>query len=70
AVTSGAVSGIELIPLRIKQFQLVPASASDTEWIQQTLDRESRHFAASVIMTALGRLTVSSTATSEVDLIT
>lgn len=70
AVTSGAVSGIELIPLRIKQFQLMPASASDTEWIQQTLDRESGHFAARVIMTAPGRLTVSSTATSEVDLIT
>ena len=33
AVTSGAVSGIELVPLCIKQFQLVPASASDTEWI-------------------------------------
>ena len=31
AVTSGAVNGIELVPLCIKQFQLVPASASDTE---------------------------------------
>ena len=67
AVTSGAVNGIELVPLCIKQFQLVPASASDTEWIQQTLDRESGHFATSVLVTAPGRLTVSSTARSEID---
>jgi poly-gamma-glutamate capsule biosynthesis protein CapA/YwtB (metallophosphatase superfamily) len=67
AVTSGTVSGIELIPLCIKQFQLVPASASDTDWIQQTLDREGRHFGTSVVVTAPGRLTVSSTATGEID---
>lgn len=67
AVTSGTVSGIELIPLCIKQFQLVPASASDTAWIQQTLDRESRRFGTSVVVTAPGRLTVSSTATGEID---
>ena len=67
AVTSGTVSGIELIPLCIKQFQLVPASASDTEWIQQTLNRESGQFATSVVVTAPGRLTVSSTATGEID---
>jgi len=67
AVTSGTVSGIELIPLCIKQFQLVPASASDTDWIQQTLDRESRHFGTSVVVTTPGRLTASSIATGEID---
>jgi len=61
-ITSGAVSNIELVPLRIRQFQLVAASATDVEWIQQTLDSESRRFATGVRVTAPGRLTVSSTA--------
>ena len=61
AAASGAVSSIELVPLCIKKFQLVPASTADIEWIRQTLDSEGRQFATSVAVTAPGRLTVSST---------
>jgi poly-gamma-glutamate synthesis protein (capsule biosynthesis protein) len=64
---SGAVSGIDLVPLCIKRFQLVPASAADAEWLRKTLDRESHRFGTSVVMAAPGRLTVRSTVTSEVD---
>ncbi|HMA57338.1 MAG TPA: CapA family protein [Pseudolabrys sp.] len=64
---SGAVSGINLVPLCIKRFQLVPASTADAEWLRKTLDRESHRFGTSVVMAAPGRLTVRSTVTSEVD---
>ena len=66
AATSGAVSCIELVPLRIKQFKLVAASAGDIEWLQQTLNRESRQFATSVAVTSPGHLTVRSIA-GEID---
>jgi poly-gamma-glutamate capsule biosynthesis protein CapA/YwtB (metallophosphatase superfamily) len=66
AATSGAVSCIELVPLGIKQFKLVPASAGDIEWLQHTLNRESRRFATSVVVTSPGHLTVRSVA-GEID---
>ncbi len=66
AAKSGAVSSIALVPLRIKQFKLVPASAGDIEWLQQTLNRESRQFATSVVVTSPGHLTVRSIA-GEID---
>ena len=61
APTSGTVSGIEIIPLCIKQLRLVPASVADFEWIRQTLDSESRKFATIVTATTPSRLTASST---------
>jgi poly-gamma-glutamate synthesis protein (capsule biosynthesis protein) len=67
AVTSGVVSSIELVPLCIKRFQLVPASAADIEWIQRTLDSESHQFGTSVVVTVPRRLTVRSTVTGEID---
>ena len=66
AATSGAVSCIELVPLGIKQFKLVPASAGDIEWLQHTLNRESRQFATSVVVTSPGHLTARSDA-GEID---
>ncbi|HET8544161.1 MAG TPA: poly-gamma-glutamate biosynthesis protein, partial [Pseudolabrys sp.] len=56
--TDGTVSGIEIVPLSIKQMRLVQASATDVEWIKDTLDTESRKFATTVTMASPGRLTI------------
>jgi poly-gamma-glutamate capsule biosynthesis protein CapA/YwtB (metallophosphatase superfamily) len=56
--TDGTVSGIEIIPLSIKQMRLVRASTVDVEWMRNRLDAESRKFATSVAMAAPDRLTV------------
>ena len=58
AATDGTVSGIEIVPLSIKQMRLVQASATDVEWIRDTLDTESRKFGATVTMASPGRLTM------------
>jgi poly-gamma-glutamate capsule biosynthesis protein CapA/YwtB (metallophosphatase superfamily) len=60
--TDGSVSGIEIIPLSIKQMRLARASTADVEWIRATLDTESRKFATDVVTAAPGRLTVSAKA--------
>jgi poly-gamma-glutamate capsule biosynthesis protein CapA/YwtB (metallophosphatase superfamily) len=56
--TDGTVSGLEIIPLSIKQMRLVRASTVDVEWMRNRLDAESRKFATSVAMAAPDRLTV------------
>jgi poly-gamma-glutamate synthesis protein (capsule biosynthesis protein) len=61
ATNDGSVIGIEIIPLSIKQMQLVRASTADVEWTRDTLDAESRKFATSVAMAAPDRLTVTPT---------
>ena len=58
AATDGTVSGIEIVPLSIKQMRLVQASATDVEWIRDTLDTESRKFGTIVTMASPGRLTI------------
>jgi poly-gamma-glutamate synthesis protein (capsule biosynthesis protein) len=55
---SGALSGIEIVPLRIRRFQLAHASAEDIDWLRQTLDRESKEFRTRVLLKAEGPLTL------------
>ncbi len=47
---------LELVPLQIRQFQLVRPSHQDIAWLRQTLDRESQRFGARVALTSDGRL--------------
>jgi len=56
---SGDLVAAELVPLQIKRFQLVAASAGDAAWIRQTLDRESRPFGTRVTQAPSGRLVLS-----------
>ena len=58
AATDGTISGIEIVPLSIKQMRLVQASAADVEWIRDMLDTESRKFATMVTVASPGRLTI------------
>jgi poly-gamma-glutamate capsule biosynthesis protein CapA/YwtB (metallophosphatase superfamily) len=67
AITGGAVSNIEMIPLSIKQLRLVPASKADVEWIRQKLDSESRKFATTVTMSDPGHLIANPAVTHEID---
>jgi poly-gamma-glutamate synthesis protein (capsule biosynthesis protein) len=53
---SGDLVSLEMLPLQIRRFQLVPASPADADWLTGTLDRESRRFAAQVRRKADGRL--------------
>jgi poly-gamma-glutamate synthesis protein (capsule biosynthesis protein) len=56
---SAAVTGLEIVPLQIRNFRLVQPSSPDVEWLQQTLDRESRRFGVRVALDAAGRLVLS-----------
>lgn len=38
---TGALLGLELVPLQIRRFRLQPASAADVEWLRAMLDREN-----------------------------
>lgn len=44
----GDLAALEIIPLQIRQFRLTRPVRHDIEWLQQTLDRESRRFGARV----------------------
>ncbi len=56
---SGGLVAAALVPLQIKRFQLVSASADDAVWIRQTLDRESGRFGTCVVKASSGRLALS-----------
>jgi poly-gamma-glutamate capsule biosynthesis protein CapA/YwtB (metallophosphatase superfamily) len=58
AATANLVS-LEIVPLQIRNFQLVRPSRRDVVWLQQTLDRESRRFGPTVKLEETGRLVVS-----------
>jgi poly-gamma-glutamate synthesis protein (capsule biosynthesis protein) len=62
---SAAVAGLEIVPLQIRNFRLVRPSSQDVEWLQQTLDRESRRFGARIVLDAAGRLVLSHDNSSE-----
>ena len=47
---------LDMVPLRIRRFQLTHASRADVDWLQQTLDRESRRFDTGIRLTSGGRL--------------
>lgn len=46
--TSGHLSALTIIPLKIRKFRLEHSSEQDVEWIRQTLNRESGKFGAAV----------------------
>ena len=56
---TGHLIDLELVPLQMRRFQLVPASDADILWLQRTLDRESRRFGAQIKLKPDGRLTAS-----------
>ncbi len=56
---SAAVVSLEIVPLQIRNFRLARPSSQDVEWLQQTLDRESRRFGVKVGLDTAGRLILS-----------
>jgi poly-gamma-glutamate capsule biosynthesis protein CapA/YwtB (metallophosphatase superfamily) len=67
APATGALSALKIVPLQIKQFRLNRPSASDIDWLQQTLDRESRRFDTSVVMGPGGCLSLRSSDARPID---
>jgi poly-gamma-glutamate synthesis protein (capsule biosynthesis protein) len=57
-VTSKHVVALDLAPFQIRRFQLTHASPQDRNWLQQTLDRESRGYGSVVEFSKEGRLRV------------
>jgi poly-gamma-glutamate capsule biosynthesis protein CapA/YwtB (metallophosphatase superfamily) len=53
------VVSLEIVPLQIRNFQLVRPSRRDLQWLQQTLDRQSRRFGPAVVLDETGRLVLS-----------
>lgn len=49
---------IEMVPLQIQRFQLIRASRSDCEWLQQAMDEESRVLSTRVRLKPDGKLSV------------
>ena len=56
--TSGTLHALELVALQIKNFRLFRPSRHDVEWVQQTLDRESRRFGTRITFDADQNLVV------------
>lgn len=57
--SAGGLIGLDLVPLQIRRFQLVPPDHTDIVWLQQTLDRVSRPFDVRVELKPNGRLAAS-----------
>ena len=55
---TGALARLRLTPMRIAQMRLARASADDTTWLGETMDRISSPFGTRVAIEADGRLTV------------
>jgi poly-gamma-glutamate capsule biosynthesis protein CapA/YwtB (metallophosphatase superfamily) len=55
---SGTLHALKLVALQIKNFRLSRPSRQDVEWVQQTLDRESRRFGTRVTFDADQNLVV------------
>ncbi len=45
---SGELTGLEMIPMRIRRFQLKRASRKESSWLAATMERESKRFGSSV----------------------
>ena len=56
---TGTLAALEVVPLQIRNFQLVHPPEQDIFWMQQTLDRESHNFGGSIGLGAEGKLTLS-----------
>jgi len=52
----GDLVRLTIVPLQIRQFRLTHPSPRDVEWLQNTLDRESRSYATRVALAPDGRL--------------
>lgn len=46
--SDGALAALELVPMRLRRFQLERAPVEGARWLMRTLDRESRAFGARV----------------------
>jgi poly-gamma-glutamate synthesis protein (capsule biosynthesis protein) len=55
-LASADLVALEIVPLRIRRFQLTRASRADVDWLQQMLDRESRRFGVGIRLTSGGQL--------------
>jgi poly-gamma-glutamate capsule biosynthesis protein CapA/YwtB (metallophosphatase superfamily) len=53
---SANIVSLEIVPLQIRNFRLVRPLRRDVEWLQQTLDRESRRLGPRVALDEAGRL--------------
>jgi len=56
---AGTLAALDIVPLQIRNFRLVHPSAEDIDWMQQTMNRESGKFGATVAPGADGRLALS-----------
>jgi len=56
---AGTLAALDIVPLQIRNFQLVRPSAEDIDWMQQTMNRESGKFGAAVAPGVDGRLALS-----------
>jgi poly-gamma-glutamate synthesis protein (capsule biosynthesis protein) len=56
--STGAVVGLDLVPLQMRQFRLVRVAEADVDWLQKTLARESRPFGAQIVKSGSGRLSM------------
>lgn len=63
----GALTGLELVPLQIRQFRLGRPSAADIEWVRRTLERESRRLGAFALQTAPDGLSLRAGAAGPLD---
>jgi poly-gamma-glutamate synthesis protein (capsule biosynthesis protein) len=55
---SGRLSRLWMVPMQMRRFRLQRASAQDTGWLREVLDRESRPFGSRVAMGPGGELEV------------
>ncbi len=58
-MTNYELSGLEIVPLQIRRFQLVRPSKEDVGWVRQTLDREYRRFGIAVALREDGHFVLS-----------
>ncbi len=55
---SGALAGLDMVPLRMQRFQLVRPPAADIAWLYQTLGRECATLGTQLAMRADGRISL------------
>ena len=55
---SGQLTGLEMVPTRVRRFQLTRASSADVRWLVDVLNRVGARFDVEVEQTDSGRLAV------------
>lgn len=56
---TGALTGLRMVPMRVRRMRLERAAADDVDWLRATLDRIGRPYGARVTATSGGDLTLS-----------